>query len=103
MAEKGETRDPSSHRTPGQIKRQVKGYNRTPEQLEKRRQLSRENYRRNKSGEGHVGDGKDVAEKKHHRDGGKATQKNTRLVAQSKNRADNGSRGSVTRRVRGRG
>lgn len=102
MAENGEKRDPSSHRTPTQIKRQVEGYNRRPDQLRKRRELSKENYRRQKAGQGHVGDGKDVAHKKAHRDGGKATPKNTRLVDQSKNRADNGSRGSVSRRVRGK-
>lgn len=102
MAEDGQKRDPSSHRTPGQITRQVKGYNRTEKQLEKRRQLSKVNYDNHKSGKSSVGDGMDVAEKKHHRDGGKATQKNTRLQKASKNRADNGSKGSVTRRVRGR-
>jgi len=102
VAENGEKRDPSSHRTPGQIKRQVNGYNRKPDQLRKRRELSQENYRRHKSGDSHVGDGKDVGHKKAHRDGGKATPGNTKLQSEASNRADNGSRGSVTRRVRGR-
>lgn len=102
MAENGEKRDPSSHRTPTQIKRQISGYNRRPDQLRKRRELSKENYRRQKAGTAAVGDGKDVAHKKAHRHGGKATAKNTTLQDQSTNRADNGSRGSVSRRVRGR-
>ena len=36
MAERGETRDPSSHRTPGQIKRKNKGYDARPENVKKR-------------------------------------------------------------------
>jgi hypothetical protein len=102
MAEGGEKRDPSSHRTPTQIKRQVQGYNRKPDQLRKRRELSKENYRRHKAGQSSVGDGKDVSHKKAHRHGGTGSAKNTKLQDQSTNRADNGSRGSVTRRVRGK-
>lgn len=36
MAENGEKRDPSSHRTPGQIKRMDRGYNSTPEMIKRR-------------------------------------------------------------------
>ncbi len=36
MAENGEKRDPSSHRTPGQIKRMDRGYNATPEMIRRR-------------------------------------------------------------------
>ena len=36
MAEKGQTRDPSSHRTPGQIKKMDRGYNHTPTNIGKR-------------------------------------------------------------------
>ena len=36
MAEKGQTRDPSSHRTPGQIKRMDRGYNARPEHIKRR-------------------------------------------------------------------
>ena len=36
MAENGEKRDPSSHRTPGQIKRMDRGYNSTPEMIRRR-------------------------------------------------------------------
>lgn len=100
MAEKGEKRDPSSHRTPTQITRQVNGRNKTKSQKEYRAELGRENYRRQKAGTARVGDNLDVAHKTARRHGGKATAKNTRLLAESTNRADNGSRGSVTRRVR---
>ena len=36
MAENNEKRDPSSHRTPTQIRRQVNGYNAQPENVKKR-------------------------------------------------------------------
>jgi hypothetical protein len=36
MAENGEKRDPSSHRTPGQIKRMDRGYNATDEMTRRR-------------------------------------------------------------------
>lgn len=36
MAENGEKRDPSSHRTPGQIKRMNRGYDARPENVKKR-------------------------------------------------------------------
>jgi hypothetical protein len=38
VAENGQKRDPSSHRTPGQVARQVKGYNHRPENIKKRSQ-----------------------------------------------------------------
>jgi len=36
MAENGEKRDPSSHRTPGQIRRMNRGYDARPENIRKR-------------------------------------------------------------------
>lgn len=36
MAEDGQKRDPSSHRTPGQIKRMDRGYNARPEMIDRR-------------------------------------------------------------------
>ncbi len=36
MAENGEKRDPSSHRTPGQVKRMDRGYNATDEMTHRR-------------------------------------------------------------------
>jgi hypothetical protein len=102
MAENGEKRDPSSHRTPGQITRQVNGYNRTPKQLKKRRDLAKANYDSQKAGDSSVGDGMDMYEKKPNRKSGTPTKKNTVLRKASANRADNGSRGSVSRRVRGK-
>lgn len=38
MAEGGQTRDPSSHRTPGQIKRMDRGYNHEPVHIKGRSQ-----------------------------------------------------------------
>ena len=102
MAEGGQTRDPSSHRTPKQITRQINGRNKEPGEMDNRKKLAKINYDSHKAGKSSVGDKKDQAHTEHRRNGGKTTKGNTKLQAQSKNRADNGSRGSVTKRVRGR-
>ena len=70
MAEGGEIRSPTSHRTPGQVKRQASGYNHRPEQIKKR--VQRDKARRQLMKEGAVKkyDGKDVNHKKPIRKGG---------------------------------
>jgi hypothetical protein len=83
MAENGEKRDPSSHRTPGQIKRQVNGYNKTPEARKKR---ALNNKARRKLGL-KVGDPRDADHKKPLRSGGSNAKSNLRAVHKSKNRA----------------
>lgn len=83
MAEKGEKRDPSSHRTPGQITRQVKGYNARPANVKKR---SKNNAARKKLGL-KVGDPRDADHKKPLRSGGSNAKGNLRAVHKSKNRA----------------
>jgi len=87
MAENGEKRDPKSHRTPTQIRRQVDGYNARPENVKKR---SMNNAARAKlAAEGKVkkGDGKDVDHKKPLRSGGGNARSNLRVMSQSQNRA----------------
>ena len=87
MAEKGERRSPTSHRTPTQIRRQVRGYNHRPEQIKKR--VQRDKARRKLMAEGVVrkGDGQDVNHKKPIRAGGSNVRSNLSVQSQSKNRA----------------
>ena len=87
MAEKGEKRDPSSHRTPTQIKRQVKGYNAKPEMVKKRTMNNAARSTLEKEGRVRKGDGKDVDHKKPLRSGGTNARSNLRVQGKSENRA----------------
>ena len=86
MAEKGQTRDPSSHRTPGQIKRMNHGYDATPEHIRKR--VERDQARRMLMKEGLVkkGDGKDVNHIRPVRAGGTNARSNLNVESEKKNR-----------------
>lgn len=86
MAENGEKRDPKSHRTPGQIKRQVKGYNAKPEMVKKRAMNNAARAKLMKEGVVKKGDGKDVDHKKPLRSGGTNARSNLRPLSKSKNR-----------------
>lgn len=83
MAEKGEKRDPSSHRTPTQIRRQARGYNAKPKQRKKR---AMNNKARRALGL-KVGDKRDAHHIKPLRSGGGNTRSNLKAVDRSKNRA----------------
>lgn len=87
MAEKGEKRDKSSHRTPTQITRQVKGYNAQPEMVKKRGMNNAARSELMKEGLVKKGDGKDVDHKKPLRSGGSNARSNLRAIPQSANRA----------------
>ncbi len=86
MAENGEKRDPSTHRTPGQIKRMASGYNNTPAQIKAReeRNLNRAHFER--AGRVHKGDGKDIDHKKALAKGGSNSPSNLRVIGSSANR-----------------
>ena len=86
MAEKGQTRDPSSHRTPGQIKRMNAGYDATPAHVKKR--VERDQARRMLMKEGLVAkyDGKDVNHIKPVRSGGTNARSNLNVETEHKNR-----------------
>lgn len=86
MAEKGEKRDPKSHRTPGQIKRMAKGYNARPENVKKRSMSNAARSKLTKEGLVKKGDGKDVDHKKPLRSGGTNARSNLRVQSASKNR-----------------
>lgn len=86
MAEKGEKRDPKSHRTPTQIRRQVKGYNADPERVRKRTMNNQARRQLEKEGKVKKGDGKDVHHKKPLRSGGTNSRSNLQVRSASKNR-----------------
>ncbi len=86
MAEKGEKRDPSSHRTPGQIKRLDRGYNATEEMKKKRGMNNAARAKLMKEGKVKKGDGLDVDHKKPLRSGGGNSRSNLRAIPASKNR-----------------
>lgn len=79
-------RDPSSHRTPEQIRKMDRGYNSTPEMI--RRRSANNQARRSLEKEGLVrkGDGKDVDHKKPLRHGGGNGRSNLRAIPKSRNR-----------------
>lgn len=87
MAEKGEKRDPKSHRTPGQIKRLSQGYNAKPEIVKKRTMNNAARAMLMKEGVVKKGDGQDVDHKKPLRSGGTNARSNLRAMDKSKNRA----------------
>lgn len=86
MAEKGEKRDPSSHRTPTQIKRMDRGYNATEEMKKKRAMNNAARSKLAKEGLVRKGDGKDVDHKNPLRSGGGNDRSNLRVQSQKQNR-----------------
>ena len=86
MAENGEKRDPSSHRTPGQIRRMNREYDSRPEKIKGRAIRNKARAMLEKEGLVKKGDGKDVDHKKPVRSGGTNARSNLRVVDQSTNR-----------------
>lgn len=86
MAEGGEKRDPSSHRTPTQIKRKNAGYDARPENVNKRENNNKARKMMEDAGRVHKGDGKDVNHIKPQRSGGATTPSNLNVQSQHKNR-----------------
>lgn len=84
---KQEKRDPSSHRTPSQIRKMDRGYNATPENVKKRAQRNDARRKLAKAGLVKKGDGKDVDHIKPVRSGGSNARSNLRVVSKSVNRA----------------
>jgi hypothetical protein len=79
-------RDPSSHRTPEQIRKMDRGYNATSEMKKKRAMNNAARSMLTKEGKVHKGDGKDVDHKKMLKDGGGNSRSNLRVQSQHKNR-----------------
>ena len=83
MAEK---RDPSSHRTPAQIKKMDAGYNHTPTNIKKRVQRDTARAMLMKEGRVKKGDGLDVNHIKPVRSGGTNARSNLNVETEKKNR-----------------
>lgn len=79
-------RDPKSHRTPAQIRKMDRGYNSTPEMIEKRGMNNEARALMAKKGLVHKGDGLDVDHKKPLRAGGGNSEKNLRAISAKRNR-----------------
>lgn len=79
-------RDPSSHRTPAQIDKMVKGYDARPENVAKRVKRNQARAEMAKAGKVSKGDGKDVDHIKPLRAGGGNSKGNLRVVSKSRNR-----------------
>lgn len=86
MAEGGQKRDPSTHRTPGQTKRHRKEYQQTPEQREIARKRAKLRYDAEKKGIVHNNDGKDLAHKRAVVNGGSFSLSNVVPQSPHKNR-----------------
>lgn len=86
MAEKGEKRDPSSHRTPTQIKRMDRGYNSQPHIIKRRDANNAAREMLMKEGKVKKGDGKDVGHKTPLRKGGGNSRSNLTVQSQGFNR-----------------
>jgi hypothetical protein len=86
MAEGGEKRSPTSHRTPGQIKRHGKTYQASDEQKKARAQRNAARAQLAKEGTVSKGDGKDVHHKRSPMQGGGNTRDNLQVMSPSINR-----------------
>lgn len=82
-----EKRDPSSHRTPSQIKKMDRVYNATSENVKKRTLRNQARTKMAKAGLVSKGDGKDVDHIRPVRSGGTNARSNLRVMSKSKNRA----------------
>jgi hypothetical protein len=79
-------RDPTSHRTPEQIKKMDRGYNSRPQTIAKRVKNNQARSELTKEGKVHKGDGKDVGHKKPLRSGGGNSRSNLAVQSRSFNR-----------------
>ena len=92
MAEGGEKRSPTAHRTKSQMKRHGVEYGGRPEQKKKRAMRNKARRDAIRTGKVKKGDGMDVHHKKPLRSGGTNAKSNLKVVPRSKNRAHGSSR-----------
>lgn len=92
MAEGGQTRSKTAHRTPGQIKRHGRTYQATEEQKKNRAKRNAARAKLQKEGKVKKGDGKDVAHKKSLMKGGSNARSNLKVQSRAKNRGHGTSR-----------
>ena len=79
-------RDPSSHRTPEQIKKMNRGYDAQPHKVKQRVMSNQARATMAKEGKVSKGDGKDVDHKRPIRSGGTNARGNLRVMSASRNR-----------------
>ena len=91
MAEDGETRSKTAHRTPGQIKRHGRTYQATPEQKKKRAKRNAARAAVKKTGANVAG--KDVGHKKPLSKGGSNAKSNLKVQSKKTNRGHGMTRG----------
>lgn len=94
MAEGGETRSKTAHRTPSQIKRHTRTYQATTEQKKKRAKRNAARRKMEKAGKVRKGDGKDVNHKKPLSKGGSNNKSNLSVTSRAKNRGHGMTKGS---------
>ena len=92
MAEKGEKRSPTAHRTPSQIRRHGRTYQATTEQKKNRAKRNAARREAMKAGKVRKGDGKDVHHKTPLSKGGTNAKRNLAVQSRSKNRGHGMSR-----------
>ncbi|RLC07662.1 MAG: hypothetical protein DRI24_24520, partial [Deltaproteobacteria bacterium] len=87
MAEGGQKRSKTAHRTPGQIKRHGKTYQAKPDQIKKRGKRNAARAKLMKEGKVKKGDNKEVNHRKPISKGGSNARSNLEVQSRSKNRA----------------
>lgn len=85
MAEGGETRSKTAHRTPGQIKRHGRTYQARPQQRKNRAARNNARARLMKEGKVRKGDGKHVDHKRSFSKGGSNSRSNLAVKSQREN------------------
>ena len=85
MAEKGEKRDPTSHRTPTQQKRHTREYNGRPDQVARRSKQNQAQRMLEKEGKVSKGDGKHVDHRTPLDKGGTNARSNLRVTSAKQN------------------
>ena len=86
MAERGQRRSPTAHRTPGQIKRHGRTYQATTAQKQNRAKRNAARRQMEKEGRVSKGDGRDVAHKRPLSKGGTNARGNLKVQSKRKNR-----------------
>lgn len=86
MAEGGEKRSKTAHRTPSQIKRHGRTYQASKTQKKRRAMRNKARAEAQREGKVRKGDGKDVDHKKPLSKGGSNSKSNRRVVSKSTNR-----------------
>lgn len=98
MAEGGETRSKTAHRTPGQIRRHGRTYQARSDQKKKRAKRNKARAMLQRAGKVRKGDGKDVHHKRPLSKGGGNSRSNLSVTSRSKNRGHGMSPGGRKKR-----